>query len=262
MPNTQSAKARALIDPDVLTLGRTSQRTRKSTNPVVQNNMSAEGPASPQPGLTPKARVFAKGGKARGNPAGKKMAAAALMAALTQPQGAPPGGAPGGPPMGAAPAGPPAGPPMGAPPGMKKGGHADAAQDKKLFGKMFKAEEKKEGPEKMKRGGHAKKKFKGADAEEAGESAAEESAEGEGMRRGGKYASGGKASGGRCAKCGGAMGPRHMCGGGKMAKGGSVPRHMSGRTGYAAGGVGKLRHNQMTKDQKQIIPKKRSEGLI
>lgn len=161
MPDTQRAKAAKLVDSDVLGLGASTQKTRKTTNPVVQNNMSRFGAASPQPRLTPTSIPFAKGGKAKSS-AGKMQKAAqvaGMLSALTQGAGGPPAG----PPMGAPAM---AGPPMGAPPGMKRGGkayakggkvHGDEAADKKLFGKMFKAAEKKEGPEKMAIGGKCAK---------------------------------------------------------------------------------------------------------
>lgn len=267
MADTQREKAQKLVDADVMGLGATSQRTRKGINPVVQNNMSAQGPASPQPKLTPHERVFAKGGKVA---KGKKAAqVAGMLAALSQaPAGAPAGAPPSGPPMGAPPMGAPPGPPMAGPPGMKRGGryakggkvHDDEAQDKKLFGKMFKAEEKKEGPEKMKRGGHAKSKKNFGDAaneqagEEAGESAGAEAGEG-GMRRGGKYNKGGK-----CMKCGG----KAHGGACKMATGGHLaPRNKVARQGFAMGGPGKMRKGEMTPAGLPTKPKRGSyDNLI
>lgn len=310
MADSQRSKAAALVDGDVLSLGKMTQRTTKTTNPVEQANMSRQGPANPQPRLTPTSRPFKKGGAAKSSAKGKMQKAAAvagMLSALTQPQGGAPAG---GPPMGAPPAGPMAGPPMGAPPGMKHGGrykdggasgkiadedmspadtqklvmgmpanlrgkhvpedaqgnemrgmkrggatkapmngmrmkkagggashvpmkgaankkpdsgtggnlvprnkagragyanggnvkHGDEAQDKKLFGKMFKAAEAKEGPEKMKRGG-------------------------------------------KCMKCGGAMGAGHACGG-RMMK--------------AMGGVAKMRKGVADKAGKPIAQKKHS----
>lgn len=161
MADTQRAKAAKLVDSDVLGLGASTQKTRKTPGPVAQNNMSRFGAASPQPRLTPKSIPFAKGGKAKSSGAKMKKAAqvAGMLSALAQGPGA--GG-----PMGAAGAAVPSMPPMGAPPGMKRGGkayakggkvHGDEAADKKLFGKMFKAAEKKEGPEKMAMGGKCAK---------------------------------------------------------------------------------------------------------
>ena len=244
MADTQREKARKLVDSDVMTLGRETQRTRTSNNPVTQANMSAG-----------KRVPFAKGGAAKGKM--KKAAqVAGMLQALTQPQaGAPPGGM-GGPPPGAAPMGAPMGAPPG-PPGMKRGGryaaggHSDEAEDRVLFKKMFKQEESKEA--KMKRGGHAKKKHVGsaADAEERGESAAEEAGENEsseGMKRGGI-----------CKKCGG----RAHGGACKMATGGHmVPRHMAGRKGFAMGGPGKQRKGVMTPAGLPTKPKREPGNLI
>src|SRR5690242_7894059 len=65
MADSQRAKAAALVDSDVMTLGRETQRTRKTTNPVAQANMSKYGPANPQPRLTPTSIPFKKGGKVK-----------------------------------------------------------------------------------------------------------------------------------------------------------------------------------------------------
>lgn len=54
----QRTKARALVDPGVLTLGKDSGRTRKSPGPVVQANMAAAQPMA-----------FKKGGKVRSDAA-------------------------------------------------------------------------------------------------------------------------------------------------------------------------------------------------
>lgn len=220
MPDTQRQKAAKLVDADVLGLGAASQKTRKTTNPVAQHNMSKFGPASPQPRLTPTAIPFAKGGKAKAGKMQKAAQVAGMLSALTQGAGGPPAG-----PMGAAPPAAPAGPPMGAPPGMKKGGSKMA----------------------MKKGGHAKKKVgSAADAEERGESAAEEAGENEsaGMRRGGK-----------CMKCGG----RAHGGACKMATGGHMaPRNKQGRAGFAMGGPAKQRRGVMTPAGLPTKPKRGS----
>jgi hypothetical protein len=206
MADTQRAKAAKLVDADVLGLGAQTQRTRKTTNPVEQANMSRQGAASPQPGLTPTARVFAKGGSTAGKKK-KAMQVAGMLSALTQaPMGGP---APAG--MGAAPpAAGPMGGAMGAPGGMKRGGkmyakggkvHSDEAEDKVLIRREIKSAEKAEKEPGMKRGGKCMK-------------------------------CGGKAHGGACKMAtGGHMVPRHMAGRkgfamggpGKMRKGEMTP---------------------------------------
>lgn len=219
MADTQRSKAAALVDSDVLGLGAASQKTRKTTNPVAQHNMSKFGPASPQPRLTPTSIPFAKGGKAKAGKMQKAAQVAGMLSALTQGAGGPPAGS-----MGAAPSAAPAGPPMGAPPGMKKGGSKMAT----------------------KKGGHAKKKRMGdSDAEEAGETPAQEAAEGEGMKRGGKM----------CAKCGG----RAHGGACKMATGGHMaPRNKVGRQAFAMGGPAKQRRGVMTPAGLPTKPKRGS----
>lgn len=260
MSDSQRAKARSLVDADVMTLGRETQRTRKTTNPVAQANMSKYGPANPQPRLTPTSIPFKKGGAAKGK-AQKAAAVAGMLSALTQGPQQPPMAAPPAAPMSA---------PMGAPPGMKRGGryakggkvHGDEAEDKVLFKRMFKQEESKE-TKKMARGGRASDdegnpmngmrrggrlhKAKGGGVSHVPE-------RGEGNRKpdsgtGGNLVPRSKmARGGVCAKCGGAMSAKHMCGGGAMKRG--------GRTGYAMGGVGKVRKSVSTPSGKPI-PQKR-----
>lgn len=255
MADSQRSKAAALVDSDVMTLGRETQRTRKTTNPVTQANMSKYGPASPQPRLTPTSIPFKKGGSAKG--AKKAAAVAGMLSALTQGAQQPPMAAPPAAPMGA---------PMGAPPGMKRGGryakggkvHGDEAEDKVLFKRMFKQEESKE-TKKMARGGRASDdegnpmngmrrggrlhKAKGGGVSHVPE-------RGEGNRKpdsgtGGNLVPRNKmARGGVCAKCGGAMSAKHMCGGGRMK--------------MALGGSGKIRKKVMTPQGKPIAQKRRS----
>lgn len=168
--NSQRAKAAAMLEPEIMALGQSAQRTRTAPGPVAQNNMSAQGSAQ-APGLpTASAMPFRRGGSVPRSKGGRMSAGGPTMDAGER-SGKAEGR--GGRPTaadertenadkyasGGATCMKCGGKAHGGSCKMAKGGHVDEAQDKKLFKRMFKTEESKEtkgfamgGPAKIRRG--------------------------------------------------------------------------------------------------------------
>lgn len=77
--NSQRAKAAAMLEPEIMALGQSAQRTRTAPGPVAQNNMSAQGSAQ-APGLpTASAMPFRRGGSVPRSKAGRMSAGGPTM---------------------------------------------------------------------------------------------------------------------------------------------------------------------------------------